>query len=291
MRGFIVAASAVAAASELRPEPLALDVFNENFHVNAFCRSIFFDPESYTSDHSKNLLTGEVTYDGMENLYAALKLRPDDVFYDLGSGTGKLVLYVALRAQVAKSVGLEIGERRHELASMAGVRLAEMPADANSKLPSLEQPRSEFEVVQADICRYPYHDVSVVVFTNVCMDMQVQSRTLDQLLKCQKFRRLACTSPMMPHKRLKLVKTVAVACSWAKISSWHIYDVLPAPPPRSTSLLRSGVTARMPAWLPRTSRSMSLPRSAKVAACSSTPALAQLAERRRIESKRVPHFK
>ena len=50
---------------------------------------------------------GEVTYQGMEKLYDALDLKKDDVFYDLGCGVGKLVLYVALRGGPQRSVGLE----------------------------------------------------------------------------------------------------------------------------------------------------------------------------------------
>ena len=72
-----------------------------------------------------NLQYGEVTYQGMQPLYSALDLRPGDVFYDLGCGVGKLVLYVALRGDAARSVGLEVGQRRFLLAEGARCSLDE----------------------------------------------------------------------------------------------------------------------------------------------------------------------
>ena len=56
---------------------------------------------------------GEITYRGMGQLYPALRLGPGDVAYDLGSGAGKLVLYLALRGAVQRAAGIELGERRH----------------------------------------------------------------------------------------------------------------------------------------------------------------------------------
>ena len=44
-----------------------------------------------------NLTYGELTFDGMASMVKNVGLTPDDVFVDLGSGTGKLLVYVAIR--------------------------------------------------------------------------------------------------------------------------------------------------------------------------------------------------
>lgn len=222
-----------------------------------------------------NLTYGEVTYAGMEAVYDALNLKQGDVFFDLGSGVGKLVLYVALRAQVARSVGLEVGEKRHALAVGACERLKALKEEPDAKLSSLTQPCSEFQVLQADICKYAYQDASVVVITNVCMDMQVQSRAVEQLLRCSAIRRLVTTCALPPNNRLKLARAVCVACTWCKQSSWQVYDVMPAAPPRF-NLLRSGINFKPPALLSRANRAKVLASTAEVVLrSSSTPALAQ----------------
>ncbi|CAJ1372593.1 unnamed protein product [Effrenium voratum] len=181
-----------------------------------------------------NLQYGEVTYGGMEPLYSALDLRENDVFYDLGCGVGKLVLYVALRGQAQRSVGLEVGERRFLLAEGARNALEQELESTKTE----QQPCStEYKFQLADISRYRYLDPTVAVLTNLCMDMGVQSRTLNCLLRCPSFRRLVCITPM-PHSRLKLVRSVMVSCTWAKMSAWQVYDVLPPQEP----LARSWIT-------------------------------------------------
>jgi len=168
-----------------------------------------------------NLQYGEITFAGMDPLFTALKLQSDDVFYDLGCGTGKLVLYVALRrqweAQTARSVGLEVGERRLQTAETVYGRLQE----------KLGNQCPEVSFLLQDISRCRFTDASVVVLTNLCMDAGIVNRTVNNLLKCAAFKRIVCITPLV-NPRLKLTNTVKVSCSWAKLSSWLVYDALTA---------------------------------------------------------------
>jgi len=166
---------------------------------------------------STNMQYGEITYEGMQALYPAMGLGKGDTFYDLGSGIGKLVLYVAMRGEVEKSMGLEVGDRRHRLAETAAASLVAPPGCA------------KFELLQEDISRRHYRDACVVLITNLCMDMGVQNRTLDNLYRCEKFRRIVTICPLPPRPWLKLRKTVKISTTWAKVSSWQIYDVLREP--------------------------------------------------------------
>eukprot|EP00931_Biecheleriopsis_adriatica_P068523 TRINITY_DN4246_c0_g1_i2.p1 TRINITY_DN4246_c0_g1~~TRINITY_DN4246_c0_g1_i2.p1 ORF type:complete len:809 (+),score=168.47 TRINITY_DN4246_c0_g1_i2:79-2505(+) len=221
---------------------LASDVGAGNSHVDVVgcLEKIFSKGKSgFGSDRTAervdpcNLQYGEVTYQGMEPLYDALGLRKGDVFYDLGCGVGKLVLYVALRGEISRSVGLEVGERRHVLAEGACKQLSGeleiQRAGGISELPTLGAACADFSVLLADISRQRYFDPTVVVLTNLCMDMGVQNRTVTCLLRCPSFRRLVSITPMLPHARLKLVGSVQVACTWAKVSAWQWGDNAPAP--------------------------------------------------------------
>lgn len=166
-----------------------------------------------------NLVYGEVTYAGMDPLFTALKLQSNDVFYELGCGTGKLVLYAALRrqleAQAGRCVGLEVGERRLKTAKTV---LDGLQSKLGNRCP-------EVSVFLQDISRCRFTDASVAVLCNLGMDAGIVNRTVNNLLKCQSFRRLVCTSPVL-NPRLKLADSVKVSCTWAKLSSWHVYDAL-----------------------------------------------------------------
>jgi SAM-dependent methyltransferase len=62
---------------------------------------------------------GEMLPQGMRALIAATRLRSNDTFVDVGSGSGKLVLQAAADAGVARSVGLELSPTRHAMAQRA----------------------------------------------------------------------------------------------------------------------------------------------------------------------------
>lgn len=192
---------------------------------------------------SQNMQYGEINYAGMEHLYAALQVVPGDVFYDLGSGTGKLVLYVALKGQVARSVGIEVGEKRHASAQQACERFKTFENQEANGGSVVKDRCAPVEMLLQDISRRRFDDVTVAVLCNVCFDMSLQRRTLNNLLKCSSLRRLICATPLIDN-RLQLKTTIKVPCSWAKISSWQVYDVL-APGQRSVppALARPDATA------------------------------------------------
>lgn len=69
---------------------------------------------------------GEITPLGMRTLGTALSLAAEDVFADLGSGTGRLVLQAACEFGVCRSIGVEIVGSRHRLALAALGRAPEL---------------------------------------------------------------------------------------------------------------------------------------------------------------------
>ncbi len=62
---------------------------------------------------------GEITYSSLNKLLSYLQLSEKDVVYDLGSGVGKVVIYMALATPVRKAIGIELSESRHQDAKKA----------------------------------------------------------------------------------------------------------------------------------------------------------------------------
>lgn len=222
---------------EAAGEPNQQPQRNTNSHQNvlSYIKFIYNGfATGFATDHAPgldvgNLQYGEVTNEGMESLHSSLQLNDRDVFYDLGSGVGKLVLYFALRGAVARSVGIEVGERRHALAAEACTRLRDQldeEKDGEPSLPALPH-YSTFDVVLGDARQNTYSDATVIALSNLCMDHRVQKRCLDSILRCPMLKKLACTAPLPPHKRLRLSHSAKVGCSWAKVVAWQVYEVLP----------------------------------------------------------------
>ena len=64
-----------------------------------------------------NLIYGEITKSGVDTLLKEIKKRKsitsDDVFYDIGSGNGKLPIHIALISEFSKVKGIEISDIRY----------------------------------------------------------------------------------------------------------------------------------------------------------------------------------
>jgi len=88
-------------------------------------------------DVDKDVITtyGEMTIDGIEKLTTLLNSLhnvsdyPEDrqVFYDLGSGIGKIVITIASLVPSIKSVGVEIIKSRHSQALLALQKIKNVP--------------------------------------------------------------------------------------------------------------------------------------------------------------------
>ena len=87
-----------------------------NFEIN------YFESKNKTGFPSnlppKSDVYGEVTKNGALNLTNHFQkyFNKNTVFYDLGSGFGKMVLMVGLKFNVKKSIGIEYSKERHQLA-------------------------------------------------------------------------------------------------------------------------------------------------------------------------------
>lgn len=68
---------------------------------------------------SGSSLYGEITFASLDKLLTYLKVGEDDVFFDLGSGIGKVVLQVGMTRPVKKVVGVELSASRFKESILA----------------------------------------------------------------------------------------------------------------------------------------------------------------------------
>lgn len=121
-----------------------------------------------------NQCYGELTEKGYESLLTSMPrhgsscaLTPESVFYDIGSGYGRLAMYVALRANVSRVVGMEVNKCRHRHAlhgkKRIQERLAAMPVAGTGqrKLPLGNLDLVEADVLQAGVGRATHLFLSI----------------------------------------------------------------------------------------------------------------------------------
>ena len=75
----------------------------------------------------QNAITyGECEVASWSAVLRELALGPNDVFYDLGSGRGTLVIQTAIEACCRKCVGVELSRERHAIAKTVAARLGQL---------------------------------------------------------------------------------------------------------------------------------------------------------------------
>lgn len=112
---------------------------------------------------------GEFTRKGTESFIEYFKehLNRDSVFYDLGSGLGKMVIHIGEATEVKKSIGIEYSRERHLVAS----KLKETFASKNNRI----------SLINSDIFKQSLSDATIVYFDNTCYSNEGCTRVYNAL--------------------------------------------------------------------------------------------------------------
>jgi SAM-dependent methyltransferase len=124
----------------------------------------------------------------MDLIVNLAKISSKDVFYDLGSGTGKFVLYVAQNTKAKKAVGIEIDFRRF----YRSVR------NARQELTKSQLKRTDFYCANYDL--YDISDASVIYEGHERIEDETEK--LDEMLNGHRARIVTTDLPLIGCKPL-----------------------------------------------------------------------------------------
>jgi precorrin-6B methylase 2 len=166
----------------------------------------------------RGLVYGELTPLGVQQMLKYLKLAENDVFYDFGSGVGKLVLQVAATVPVKKCVGIEIVHSRYEAAQKVlkeakaqGVLLAGQTTFRHENLFDSDA-KGATVVYVASTC---FNDR---MMQTLATKISNSSRPVT-LITLQNFSR--------KHRGLEFVDTINLQATWSDAVLGHVYRSTP----------------------------------------------------------------
>ena len=192
--------------------------------IRALYRQVdgFDIPRSEEKDVAKSggdPLYGELTPGGAATMIQKLELGPRDVFYDLGSGSGKVVLQVAMTLPVKRCVGYELSETR--------CRQARSRLLAARKKGLVQAKRCAF--YPRDLMSAPMDDATVIYTCSTAFSNRFMRRLMQRLLHLPAPVTLATLRDLDDHKRFELVDCHTVATNWERRSPLFVYRVTPRP--------------------------------------------------------------
>jgi precorrin-6B methylase 2 len=154
---------------------------------------------------------GEITYESLQEILNDINPVRNDVFYDLGSGVGKVTVQVHLTTPVKKSVGVELSTTRHEQA---------LKIQEELKKRKLLPYRKILEFKNEDIAKTNLDDATIIFMCSTCFSDELMRNIIDNAAKSKKKLRII-TLRVINDDRFKLEKTYSLPMTWS--SSTPVY--------------------------------------------------------------------
>jgi SAM-dependent methyltransferase len=189
--------------------------------ISAILAPIYTDLPSTKAAGEHNLTYGEIEWPTLKLIldYTNKQTWPTTTpgkFYDLGSGRGRAVLYMALAGPFDHSVGIEVLPERVSLAQKALATLKSSIPNAGAKVRFYEGSFLN--------PNFKYKDARAIFVSNLCLDSETQDALFKKLnLEMPKGSLLFCSKePATPLGAFEKLGTERVPMTWTPTSEFHI---------------------------------------------------------------------
>jgi hypothetical protein len=176
---------------------------------------------SFSKSYNEHKITyGELTYEGIEAI--SNKYNDIEQFLDVGSGRGKLCLYMAHKQNIDLSVGIELVEERYKDAIDLRNRLSVEYESITSKV----------KLVNSDIFEYTLDGEldkkTLVYFSNLCFEQETSNKVIIKLIKELKSGSIIVCSQEFnqQHTSLRQLENIIVKQSWHSESVVYSYEII-----------------------------------------------------------------
>lgn len=182
-------------------------------NIDALCNQyidlIYQDIDVSSAQHIESIAqtSGGILHLSVDKLISLLNLTEQDIFVDLGSGLGKLVLYFFLRTPVKEARGIEILQNAYQCSRQAQLRVSQ-------ELPEFFEQERKLTFLQGDFLQVPLKDVTVMFLCSVCFGQDILC-AIGDLINCNaNIRTVLTLRPISNLRRLPLYKVLNIECTW-----------------------------------------------------------------------------
>jgi SAM-dependent methyltransferase len=192
-----------------KPKKITAGVIDVNSSLKTL-EEIYSDKSLYGFHHDKYDTTyGEIMCNSIDNIFNNITFNKNDVVYDLGSGGGKLLIYIYLKYKL-DCIGIEIIEHRHNKA-----------IEIFKKYKNNKQ-KNILKFLYDDFFNISFSKGTIFYICNTMWDDHMNNKILNKILKESNMKYVILAKPC-DHDKLKLYKTITVDWSWNKNSNLYIY--------------------------------------------------------------------
>lgn len=191
-----------------------------------FCKK---DETDCSQDYPEHKITyGEMTYEGIEKLYTYVTTLPESSqyhgFLDIGSGRGKLCLYMSAKPNIDPSVGIELVKVRYDESLILQSRLERISPKIARKVRFIHS--DIFDVDLHEI--FPKLDQPIFIWmSNLCFEKEITREILNKIVNELPSRTVICFSkePDETPEQLEKITVLQIPMSWNDTSNVNIYRI------------------------------------------------------------------
>lgn len=171
--------------------------------------------EKESNEGNKVFLTyGEILYPSVNKLIDYIgDVGPDDVFYDLGSGIGKVALQFFLKTPVKKAAGIEASKTRHDYAE-------KVYHQVKKEFPELYQGGRHLSTSNDNFLTADITDATIIYTCSTCFSEDLLADMGKVIDRCPNIR-YVISMKQIPSK-LPYDKALEIDCTWDK-TKCHVY--------------------------------------------------------------------
>ena len=174
----------------------------------------------FTKTYNYPTTYGEMDYESMNKL--SIKFNDVKHFLDIGSGRGKLCLYMAHEIKIKSSIGIELVEERHNDAIQLKQQLS----------PDFSIFTNKVEFINADIFGIDlikkFKGKTLVWFSNLMFQQDISNNVIIKLInELPKDSIILCSKPFsILHDNINLLEEIIVIQSWDLNSKTYCYQII-----------------------------------------------------------------
>ncbi len=199
-------------------------IFSNNINTKNYIESLYKKTSGFSipQDDRENVnkygsaTYGEITYESLKTLLDDLKPNKRDVFYDLGSGVGKVAVQAILDYRFKKSFGIELSESRHKKAAKIRTQLKkEKKISRYHNLFFTHQNIAETDLKQA----------TIIFMCSTCYPKKLMSTLTNKFSKLKKGTKILTLKSLPKNQKIELIKKYNLEMTWSKGSPVYLYKV------------------------------------------------------------------
>ena len=128
---------------------------------------------------------GEITYEGFSKMLKFCKPKDHEIFYDLGSGTGKAVILASLLANFSVLIGIEIINELHK----ASHEILNHYNRITEKI-YFRHPKQFIDFINNDFANVDFSDADIIFMNATCFEYELNFPMIKKLDKLKKGARI-----------------------------------------------------------------------------------------------------